>query len=66
MPECQMKSTVIFYIICREVQVTVNEEQKFLTEGQSLITQSARVSMVTRNGVKILAVQMASEGDSDW
>lgn len=66
MPEGQMKAAVIFYIISGEVQVTVNEEQSFITEGQSLITKPAGVSMVTRNGVKILAVQITSEGDSDW
>jgi len=66
MPECEMKSTVIFYIISGEAKVKVNEEQKSITEGQCLITKPSRVSMVTQNGVKIMAVQidlLSTRGD---
>ncbi len=65
MPECEMKSTVIFYIIKGDTKVTVNEEQRSVSERQCLITKPARVSMVTQNGVKIMAVQINSLSTRD-
>lgn len=58
MPECEMTSSVIFYIIKGSARVTVDKEQKSITEGQCLITKPATISIITNSGVKIMAVQI--------
>ncbi|RLF56585.1 MAG: hypothetical protein DRN27_09440 [Thermoplasmata archaeon] len=58
MPQCEMKSSVIFYIIKGMAQVTIDKEQKIVKEGQCLITKPAMLSLRTEEGVKIMAVQI--------
>ncbi len=58
MPQCEMKSSVIFYVINGDARVTIGKEQKFVKERQCLITKPATLSMLTQSGVKIMAVQI--------
>lgn len=55
-PECQMETHVLFYVIEGEAQVTVNQEKAFIKEGQCLITPPATVSMKTDAGVRVLGI----------
>ncbi len=58
MPACEMASYVIFYIIKGEVELIVNQEKTTVKEGQCLITEPAMLSMKTKDGVKVLGIQI--------
>jgi len=58
MPNCEMASYVIFYILNGEVRVTVNSETVELKEKQCLIIEPATLSMKTISGVRIIGVQI--------
>jgi len=58
MPTCEMDSYVIFYALKGEVDIDINQKKKILSEGQCLITEPATLSMKTKNGVKILGIQI--------
>ena len=57
-PECDMSSHVIFYVIEGEAIVSVNDEKKVISSGMCLITVPARLSLKTSSGVKILGIQI--------
>ena len=57
-PNCEMTSYVIFYVIKGETEVRVNQEKLIIKEGQCLITEPAKLSMKTKDGVKILGIQV--------
>ena len=59
MPLCQMESNVIFYVVEGETEVTVNDETKLLTEGECLISEPGTFSMQSKNGVRILGIQIS-------
>jgi len=59
MPTCEMASHVIFYVVKGEAEVKVNQEKVSIKEGQCLITEPATLSMTTKDGVKIMGVQVA-------
>ena len=58
-PNCEMASYVMFYVLEGEAEVTVNSEKATIKAGQCLITTPATLSMKTRNGVKIMGTQIA-------
>jgi len=58
MPLCEMGSNVIFYVIEGETEITINNETKILIEGECLISKPGKFSMHSKNGVKILGVQI--------
>ena len=58
MPNCEMSSYVIFYIIEGTVDVTVNQEKATINEGQCLISEPATLSMRTINGARIMGIQI--------
>lgn len=58
MPTCEMISYVIFYVIEGEAEVNVNQEKTNIKEGQCLITNPATLSMRTKDGVKIMGMQV--------
>jgi len=61
MPACNMDSYVIFYILKGKVDIDVNHEKKILLKGQCLIAEPAIFSMKTKNGAKILGVQITQQ-----
>jgi quercetin dioxygenase-like cupin family protein len=61
MPTCKMDSYVMFYVLKGEVDIDINQEKKILSEGQCFITEPATLSMRTKNGVKILGVQITQQ-----
>jgi len=60
MPDCEMASHVLFYVIRGEAEVQVNQEVASVKEGQCLISEPATISMKTEAGVKILGIQIAA------
>ena len=58
MPTCKMGSYVIFYVIEGTVEVTVNQEKATIKEGECLISEPAKLSMRTKDGVKIIGIQI--------
>lgn len=61
MPDCEMASHVLFYVIRGEAEVHVNREVASIKVGQCLISEPATVSMKTATGVKVLGVQIAAQ-----
>jgi len=57
-PDCEMASYVIFYVIQGSAEVKVNQENVNIKEGQCLITEPATLSMRTNDGVKIMGIQV--------
>ena len=58
MPSCEMTSYVIFYVITGTAEVKVNHEKAAIKEGQCLIAEPGTLSMETKNGVKIIGIQI--------
>ncbi|GAI85564.1 unnamed protein product, partial [marine sediment metagenome] len=66
MPNCEMPSYVIFYVIKGSVDVTVNQEKVTIKEGQCLISEPATLSMRSINGARIMGIQITvRNGDRD-
>ena len=57
-PTCEMSSHVIFYVIEGSVEIKVNQDKVNIREGQCLITEPATLSMKTKNGVKMMGIQV--------
>ncbi len=57
-PECDMTSYVIFVVVRGEAEVTVNDETKPIREGDVMITEPARLSLFSENGVRIMGIQI--------
>ncbi len=57
-PTCEMASYVIFYAIDGTAEVTVNQQKTNIKEGQCLITEPATLSMKTKDGVRIMGIQV--------
>lgn len=57
-PECEMASYVIFLILQGEAIVTVNSEESVIDAGKCLISEPAVLSLKTKNGVRIMGVQI--------
>ena len=58
MPNCEMSSYVIFYVIEGTIDVMVNQEKATINEGQCLISEPATLSMKTINGARIMGIQI--------
>ncbi|MBS3781513.1 MAG: cupin domain-containing protein [Candidatus Thermoplasmatota archaeon] len=58
-PPCEMPTYVIFYVLEGEAEVTVDDESVTLSKGKGLITEPATLSMETKEGVKILGIQIS-------
>jgi mannose-6-phosphate isomerase-like protein (cupin superfamily) len=58
MPECNMASNVIFVGIEGEAEVVIGMESTPISKGQCLVTEPATVSMRTKEGVRILGIQI--------
>ena len=58
MPNCEMSSYVIFYVIEGTVDVTVNQEKTTINEGQCLISEPATISIRSIDGAKLMGIQI--------
>lgn len=57
-PECQMESYVMFYVVQGEVLLRKNNESSLLKENQVFITEPAMLSMKTISGARLMGVQI--------
>lgn len=57
-PECQMQSFVMFYVVKGEVLLRKNSESSIIRENQVFITEPASVSMESANGARLMGVQI--------
>ena len=59
MPACEMSAYVLFYVVDGEAEVTVNSEKAVIATGQCLISEPATLAMRTKDGARILGIQVA-------
>lgn len=57
-PECQMNSFVIFYVVKGEVLLRKNDESSIIKENQVFITEPALLSMETTSGARLMGIQI--------
>lgn len=57
-PECQMDTFVMFYVVKGEVLLRKNNESCTLKENQVFITEPAIVSMESAKGARLMGVQI--------
>ena len=57
-PECQMDSFVMFYVVKGEILLRKNDESATLKENQVFITEPALLSMETIDGARLMGVQI--------
>ncbi|MFA7099575.1 MAG: hypothetical protein WC143_05790 [Eubacteriales bacterium] len=60
-PECQMDSYVMFYVVKGEVLLRKNDETSTLKENQVFITEPALLSMESKAGARLMGVQIKVE-----
>ncbi len=60
-PQCQMDSFVIFYVVKGEVLLRKNDESSTLKENQVFITEPALLSMESVQGARLMGVQIKTE-----
>lgn len=57
-PDCQMQSHVIFYVVSGEVIISCNGNENTLKEHQVLITEPAKLSIRSENGALLMGIQI--------
>jgi quercetin dioxygenase-like cupin family protein len=57
-PECQMDTHVMFYVVKGEVTLRKNDESSILKENQVFITEPALLSMESASGARLMGVQI--------
>lgn len=57
-PECVMSSYVMFYVIEGEATVAANSKEEIISSGMCVISEPANISLRTKNGAKILGIQV--------
>lgn len=57
-PQCVMKSYVMFYVIHGEILLTKGLETATLRENQLFISEPATLSMESTSGAKLLGIQI--------
>ncbi len=57
-PDCQMESYVIFYVINGEALITVNSHGSIINSGKCLITEPAVISIKSKTGARIVGIQI--------
>lgn len=60
-PECQMDSYVLFYVIKGEVFLNKNNESSILKENEVFISEPAVLSMESTKGARLMGVQIKTE-----
>jgi quercetin dioxygenase-like cupin family protein len=60
-PECQMDSYVMFYVVKGEILLRKNDKSSILKENQVFITEPALVSMETTYGARLMGVQIKTQ-----
>ncbi|GAB4452751.1 MAG: hypothetical protein Fur0028_08250 [Bacteroidales bacterium] len=58
LPECEMKSYVIFFLVKGKVEATVNIEKTILNEGQFLVSEPAIFAMKAIENSRLIGIQI--------
>lgn len=58
LPECEMKSHVIFFLVKGKVEATVNADKTILTDGQFLVSEPATFSMKAIENSRLVGIQI--------
>ncbi|PKM87188.1 MAG: hypothetical protein CVU85_06390 [Firmicutes bacterium HGW-Firmicutes-10] len=64
-PECQMDTHVMFYVVEGEVILHKNNEASVLKENQLFISEPALLSMESVTGARLMGVQIKSSLKED-
>lgn len=59
LPDCEMKSHVVFIVTKGKVETTVNNEKSLLTEGQLLVSEPAIFSMKAIESSHLIGIQIS-------
>ncbi len=62
LPECEMNSHVIFFLMKGKVEVTVNNVRTILTDGQCLVSEPAIFSMRAIEASRLVGIQINKKG----
>jgi len=62
LPECEMNSHVIFFLVKGKVEATVNNEKTVLTESQCLVSEPAIFSMRAIEASRLVGIQINQKG----
>ena len=57
-PSCEMKDSVIFYVIEGEGEIEVNSKKDKIFTGNCVVAEPSMISLKTKNGMKMLGVQI--------
>lgn len=60
-PECQMDTYVMFYVVKGEVLLKRNDETAVLKANQVFITEPALLSMESKTGAKLMGIQIKAQ-----
>jgi mannose-6-phosphate isomerase-like protein (cupin superfamily) len=63
-PHCQMRESVLFYVLEGIVTITVDDTDATLRKGQCLITRPATLSMRAHERTRIMGVQVPAPEDA--
>jgi mannose-6-phosphate isomerase-like protein (cupin superfamily) len=58
MPSCEMASYVVFFVIAGAAEIKANHEKASVKEGHCLIAEPGTLSMETKDGVKLIGIQI--------
>lgn len=58
MPDCEMDTHVVFVVMKGQVDIQVNGQVHSLSEKQSLASEPALFSMESRDGAKLMGIQI--------
>ncbi|MBC8387640.1 MAG: hypothetical protein H8E13_06275 [Actinobacteria bacterium] len=62
-PECEMDSYVVFYVIKGEAVITVNTSTSTIDAGKCVITSPAIISLKSDSGARLLGIQIKKQND---
>lgn len=59
MPPCEMVSYTVFYVIAGKARISFGSETVSVKPGQCLINEPGTLAIGSRNGVRLLGLQIA-------
>lgn len=62
-PECEMRSFVVFLVIRGSARVQVNGESRSIARGNCVVTEPAMVSLLSEEGALIAGFQINAQAD---
>ena len=60
-PKCEMDSFVIYYVLEGKAELSVNEDKSIIEAGMCIIIDPATFSLKTKDGVKIMGIQIKKQ-----